>query len=48
MILENMLDAQDPSKGEGFNERIEKGQMLMGEWLAELHDLCNENGVEMQ
>ncbi|MDR1149274.1 MAG: hypothetical protein LBK66_11650 [Spirochaetaceae bacterium] len=48
VFLENMLDNQDASKAEDFNERIEKGQTLMGEWLAELQALCNENGVQMQ
>jgi hypothetical protein len=47
IILENLLDTQDASKAEGFTERLEKGQMLMGEWQAEFQALCNENGVQI-
>jgi hypothetical protein len=47
VLLENLLDTQDASKAGDFNERLEKGQMLIGEWQAELHALCNENGVQV-
>jgi ferritin-like metal-binding protein YciE len=47
VILENLLDAQDASKADEFNKILEKGQSLIGELLAELENLCNENGVQL-
>jgi hypothetical protein len=47
VLLENLLDTQDASKAGDFTAGLEKGQMLIGKWQAELHALCNENGVQM-
>ena len=47
VILENMIETEDESKAEDFNERLEKGQILLGEWQAKLRALCNEHEVQM-